>query len=245
MRLGVRGHDIPAESPEELCRKLAALDIHEIQLVAHKSFPDFQYHEANIQRLANIFAEHRIHVAVYGCYIDPLTPEGEKRFLTHIQYAKILNAGVIATESAVGATQQQENEEAYQRLVDVFRRFTEEGRRAGVRVAVETVHAHPICDPKKTKRLLDDVGADNLFVILDPRNLLQDENDASMRNRTEEAIRLYGDRIAAVHWKDSSAAKDDPAVRFAAEHTETALITEGLTGELLADVLCTFKEDKA
>ena len=41
MNLGVRGHDVPSESVELLCQKLCQLGLYEIQLVAHKSFPDF------------------------------------------------------------------------------------------------------------------------------------------------------------------------------------------------------------
>ena len=104
MRIGLRGHDVSADNPEELCRKIVALGVNEIQLVVHKSFPDFQYNAENIQVLANVFVQNHIQVAVYGCYIDPLTPSGQERFLEHIRYAKKLNADVIATESAIGKT---------------------------------------------------------------------------------------------------------------------------------------------
>lgn len=237
MRLGTRGHDVQAANPEELCRKLIALGVNEIQLVAHKSFPDFQYSDANIQALAATLAKNDIRVAVYGCYIDPLTSEGEQRFIEHIRYAKMLNAGMIATETALGATKLQNDEDCYQKLVRVFRTFTEEGKKLGVRIGVETVSAHPICDGQKTKRLLDDVKADNLYVILDPHNL-HDGDISVMRAMTEEAISLYGDRIAAVHWKDAFAVKEDPAFRFAEENSEAVvLITEGLTGEALTKVI--------
>ena len=233
MRIGLRGHDVSADNPEELCRKIVALGVNEIQLVVHKSFPDFQYNAENIQVLANVFVQNHIQVAVYGCYIDPLTPSGQERFLEHIRYAKKLNADVIATESAIGTTQLQEDEQTYIRLVSAFRKFADEGSRQGVKVAIETVYVHPICDPQKTLRLLNDVQSDNLYVILDPQNLAHSENDPHQNDRAQEAIRLYGDKIVAIHWKAKTAATDDPLIGFAKNNKNTVLITEGLTGENL------------
>jgi hypothetical protein len=43
LRIGVRGHDVPAENADSLCSQLCALGVDEIQLVVHKSFPQFIY----------------------------------------------------------------------------------------------------------------------------------------------------------------------------------------------------------
>ena len=237
MRLGIRGHDIPASTPEALCRALQALDIREIQLVAHKSFPDVDYSEDSIRSLGAVFRQQGIHVAVYGCYIDPLTEAGRQRFREHIRYAQLLEAGCIATETALGVTDAQQDEQRYQALVPVFRDFACRAENHGVRCAVETVWVHPICSPEKTARLLTDVGSDNLYAILDPVNLLTGEGDPNRREKTRRAIDLYGDRILAVHWKDTNADKDDPALTFAQKRETVTVITEGLTGEPLKNVI--------
>ena len=237
MRTGVRGHDVPSESPQDLCQKLQQLGVREIQLVAHKSFPDFEYSEKEVCNLANLFQQYGIRVAIYGCYIDPLTEEGRKRFLEHVAYAKILNAGAIATESAVGITDLQEDETVYGQLINVFKEFTACAEEQGVRMAIETVAVHPICSPKKTKRLLQDVNSDNLYVILDPVNLMRCENDPLLEKRIEEAIDLYGDRIIAVHWKQSQVNDQDLAIRFLQRTKEAVLITEGLTGADIEKVI--------
>ena len=79
MKAGIRAHDIAADSPQALCRALNQLHVSEIQLVAHKSFTNFRYSEAEILKLKQVFDQYEIHVAVYGCYIDPLTEEGRGR----------------------------------------------------------------------------------------------------------------------------------------------------------------------
>ena len=237
MRIGIRGHDVPAESPEALCQKLQQLGVNEIQLVAHKSFPDFQYTERGVRALADVFNQYGISVAVYGCYIDPLTEAGRLRFLEHITYAKILNAGAIATESAVGITDLQEDEMVYGQLVDVFKEFAACAEEQGVRMAIETVAVHPICSPEKTKGLLQDVNSDNFHVILDPVNLMKYENDPMFEEYTRKAISLYGDKIIAVHWKHSEIIDKNPAIAFLQATASAVLITEGLTGETLDNLV--------
>ena len=108
---------------------------------------------------------------------------------------------------------------------------------AGVRVAVETVSVHPICSPEKTWRLLDDVGSANLDVILDPVNLMHTEDDPNVNEYVKQTLRLYGDRVIAVHWKHPEAKRDDPALVFAARGEQTVVITEGLTDENLSKVI--------
>lgn len=240
MRLGVRGHDIVASDPTTLCEKLHALGVKEIQLVAHKSFPDFIYNKKNIRELAAVFKDHGIKVAVYGCYIDPLTPEEQARFHEHIRYAKILDAGVIATESAVGITSLQEDARVYRDLVSVFRRFSEDAQAHGVRCAIETVAVHPICSPEKTEMFLNDVG--ELYAILDPVNLMSSEHDSTRIEKTKRAIELYPERITAIHWKAPIVDASDPAICFAKENSNVTVITEGITGETLTTTIQQFRK---
>ena len=242
MRLGVRGHDIPADTPWALCEKLDALGVHEIQLVAHKSFPGFAYSEETIGDLAASFQRHGIHIAVYGCYIDPLSDEGQARFHEHIRYAQILNAGCIATETALGVTNAQNDEARYQALVPVFRRFADDAAAHNVRCAVETVWVHPLCSPEKTAQLISDVGSDNLYAILDPVNLLESDADPRRAEKTRRAIELYGNKILAVHWKDAQANANDPAIQFALKNKNVTVITEGLIGGTLKNTIQQLKQ---
>ena len=237
MRIGIRGHDISAENIRDLCEKLKELGVDEIQLVVHKSFPSFVYNNRQIENLARIFAEHQIHIAIYGCYIDPLNPDGRARFHEHIRYAQMLGAGAIATESAVGITDLQDNESIYQQLVSVFRCFAEDAKANNVRCAIETVCVRPICSPEKTARFLRDVGNDNLYAILDPVNLVASPDDLNRVRKATEAIELYGHRIIAVHWKDEVVDLKDPVLAFARDNERVTVITEGLSGEKLRSVI--------
>lgn len=242
LRIGVRGHDVPAENVDSLCSQLCALEVNEIQLVVHKSFPQFIYNRKHIETLAETFQNSGIHIAVYGCYIDPLSAEGQARFHEHIRYAQLLNAGCIATETALGVTNVQNDEARYQALVPVFRRFADDAAAHNVRCAVETVWVHPLCSPEKTARLIADVGSDNLYAILDPVNLLESDTDPHRAEKTRRAIELYGDKILAVHWKDARADANDPAIQFALENENVTVITEGVTDETLKNTIQQLKQ---
>ena len=242
MRIGVRGHDIIADTPWALCEEVDALDVREIQLVAHKSFPGFVYSEKTIGDLAARFQRYGVRIAVYGCYIDPLSDEGQARFHEHIRYAQMLNAGCIATETALGITNAQNDEARYQALVPVFRRFADDAAAHNVRCAVETVWVHPLCSPEKTARLIADVGSDNLHAILDPVNLLENDADPHRVEKTRRAIELYGNKISAIHWKDAHADANDPALQFACGNENVTVITEGLTGEVLKNTIQQLKQ---
>ena len=241
MRIGVRGHDIAEHSPETLCRALHMLGVTEVQLVIHKSFPDFDFSDDALQALREALERYQIHIAVYGCYIDPLTESGRETFLRHISYAKFLGAGCIATESAVGITDLQNDPNVYASLVQTFSNFAVEAKKRTMNIAIETVWAHPICSPEKTAALLRDVSAENLKVILDPLNLTETPDETQERALTAQALAAYGDKIIAVHWKKPHIEETHPAIAYAKMHNAVTVITEGLTGEALRRVIAEMK----
>ena len=242
MRFGVRGHDIAEHSPETLCRALHELGVAELQLVIPKSFPDFDFSDAALHALRETLERDQIHIAVYGCYIDPLSEVGRETFLRHISYARFLGAGCIATESAVGITDLQNDIKVYDSLVQTFSGFAAEAKKQKMNVAIETVWAHPICSPEKTAALLRDVSAENLNVILDPLNLTQRPDESLERELTAQALACYGERITAVHWKKTTIDENHPAIVFAKAHDAVTVITEGLTGDALRRAVAQMKE---
>lgn len=72
----------------------------------------------------------------------------------------------------------------------------------GVIFAIEPVYKHIVCNPKRARRVLDEINSPNLQIIFDPVNLLDISN---YKNRDEiigEAMELLGDDIAMIHIKD-------------------------------------------
>ena len=236
MRVAVRAHDIIANTPGELCEKLHSLVVSEIQLVPHKSFPNFVYSKENIVALSKILSQNSIHVAVYGRYIDPATDQGRQTFIEHIEYAKLLNADVIATESAIKPVKFPCDRQIYDTLKESFQVFCSCGRKQNIKVAVETVQIHPINTVQQTYRLLKEVGARNFGVILDPANLsMEDEKLAEIY--ASQAIELYGESILAVHWKKESFSPEHRVLNWLKNKDNVPLITEGLAESSLRGLL--------
>ena len=72
----------------------------------------------------------------------------------------------------------------------------------GVIFAIEPVWKHIVCNPKRARKVLDEIASPNLQIIFDPVNLLDISNYQNRDAIIEEAIELLGDDIAMVHMKD-------------------------------------------
>ena len=59
-----------------------------------------------------------------------------------------------------------------------------------------------VCNPKRARKVLDEIASPNLQIIFDPVNLLDISNYQNRDVIIEEAIELLGDDIAMVHMKD-------------------------------------------
>lgn len=75
-------------------------------------------------------------------------------------------------------------------------------RKMGVIFAIEPVWKHIVCNPKRARKVLDEIASPNLQIIFDPVNLLDISNYQNRDVIIEEAIELLGDDIAMVHMKD-------------------------------------------
>jgi sugar phosphate isomerase/epimerase len=90
-------------------------------------------------------------------------------------------------------------------VLQSFRRIVRAAEQIGVTVGVEGVFDHTLYNPKMMKRFLDDIGSENVEVILDAVNLIppEAESDPDMQSRIiSEAFELYGRRISVLHLKD-------------------------------------------
>lgn len=92
---------------------------------------------------------------------------------------------------------------------------------AGIKLAVEPEPGNVIADAPAARRLLDEVGADNLGIILDAANLLTPEVLERQHQIMAQAADLLGGDILLAHAKDISArgrvvAPGDGAVNMAA-----------------------------
>lgn len=231
MQLGIRLHDIKKAPLEErlaiahdqgfACGHLAlAKVISEYPVNDGALTPGFALY------LKKLFAKNELDVAVLGCYLNLANPNEEslakikRRYLTNIRFASLLGAGVVGTETgAVNEEYKFEERNHSDEALDIFiqnvRPVVEYAEKMGVILAIEPVAKHIVCNPKRARRVLDEIASPNLQIIFDPVNLLDYSNYQNREEIFAEAIDLLGEDIAMVHIKDF-VVKDNELVSVAA-----------------------------
>lgn len=246
MRLGVRAHDFGKLPVDELAGRIAAKGFCGVQLAPPKAIAGF---DADAGRLSPGFAghvrealqRHGLHVAVLGCYINLADPDAGARkrqlarFKEYLRYARDFGCSVVGTETGslnadFSFHPGNRGEAAYQTVLAGVRELVEEAGRFGVFVGIEGVERYVISDPPRIRRLLDDIGSNNLQVIFDPVNLLSAENHRRQDDIVRESFELFGDRITVLHAKDFVV--EAGAIRSVT--SGRGLLNHGLLMELIA-----------
>ncbi|WP_449539335.1 sugar phosphate isomerase/epimerase family protein [Ferdinandcohnia sp. Marseille-Q9671] len=218
LNLGIRAHDIKANSLDELVETIADKGLSSVQLAIAKSFPHLNTNLGSLspgfaKYMGNAFQKKDIQIAVLGCYINMIHPdlvERKKaldRFKEHIRFARDFGCSVVGTETGnvhakMGYTVDNFQEKPFLDVVESVKVLVKEAEKFGVIVGIEAGVNHPVYSPILLKRLLDEVDSNNLQVIFDPVNLLTVENHMHQDEIFKEAISLFGDRIIIVHCKD-------------------------------------------
>ena len=215
----MRCHDICPKMPmEELFQEVRANQIDQIQLAFGKSISDYDFSVGHYspgfgRYIASLLEKNQIHVAVLGCYINPIHPIESRRqaevakFIEHLKYAKIIGADMVGTETGrldpdMKVTPETFTETAYQRLLKSMREIVSAAEKLGVTVGVEGVFDHTLYSPAMMKRFLEDIDSPNVEVILDSVNLIHPDEVERQEEVIDKAFAYYGDRITMLHMKD-------------------------------------------
>ncbi len=218
MQLGIRLHDTTELPFEERIADVHRLGFACGHLALAKVIEEFPTtDEAMTPGLAmyikNVFARNQVDIAVLGCYLNLANPNKEQlaktvhRYMAHVRFASWLGCGVVGTETGAPNeeykfTPQCHTEEALELFVNNLRPIVKYAEQMGVVVAIEPVYGHIVCNPKRARRVLDEIASPNLQIIFDPVNLLDVANYGERMAVIEEAIDLLGEDVAVMHLKD-------------------------------------------
>lgn len=221
IQFGMRAHDFCAPGKmADVFDQLRDGGIRHIQLAPAKSITDYDFSYGNYSAgfahyIGEQLKERGLHVAVLGCYINPVLPEETlrtaevNRFIENLKYAKQMNADMVGTETGrysldMAVTPKTESEECYRLLLDSFSKIVDAAESLGVMIGVEGVFDHTLSTPEKMNRFLHDLASPNIEVILDLANLIS-PGTAEQKKQDEiidKAFEYYGDRISLLHLKD-------------------------------------------
>ncbi|HVT89585.1 MAG TPA: sugar phosphate isomerase/epimerase family protein [Tepidisphaeraceae bacterium] len=219
IRIGVRAHDFGRLPPDELAKRIADKGLCCVQLALTKAIAGLEnlaYGDLNpglAWHVGRAFERAGVQIAVLGCYVNPIHPSPQTRrellafFKQHLRYARDFGCGIVALETgSVNADYSphpdNHSERAMDHLLTSIGMLVSEAEKFGVIVGIEGVASHVVSTPGKMRHVLDTIKSNNLQVVLDPVNLVSIDNWPMQTKILEEAIELYGDRVAIIHAKD-------------------------------------------
>jgi len=218
IRIGVRAHDFGCLPAGELAAKIAASHLVCTQLALGKAIAGLNLKPGALNpglafEIGRGFQEHRVQIAVLGCYVNPIHPDHAMRksllglFKEHLRHARDFGNGLVALETGslnadYSPHTENHREAAFQQSLASIAELVAEAEHFGVIVGIEAVTSHVVSTPQKMRRMLDNVASNNLQVVFDPVNLLSLDNHHEQERVIGESLELFGDRIAVIHAKD-------------------------------------------
>lgn len=196
---GIRAHDVERKGLEEIANRCKELDMSCIQLVLAKSIDGFSYGNFSENYALKIKSElDGMKVAVLGGYINPSTvnkialKEQIDFFKEQIRYAKVLEAGMVGTETGFYGDCLSESmnntEEAYNYLLKNMRELLCEAEKYKVNIGIEGVYCFVINTPEKMYKLVKDLNSEYIKVIFDPVNYLNEKNYMNQEDGAEKVV---------------------------------------------------------
>ena len=211
MKIGVRAHDFPRQSPEDLAAEIKNAGFSAVQLAPFKALdiPEDQMLQINtVDRIREAFERSGLEISVLGCYVEPgaqddaLWQSSLERFRRHLQIAKRIGAACVATETTRFSGTEAEREEAYAKVLAFVKEMAQEAERMDTYVAIEPVLTHTINTPELAQRLLHEVNSSRVGIIFDPFNLLSPGTVESQEALWQRCIDCFGDKVLAMHVKN-------------------------------------------
>jgi sugar phosphate isomerase/epimerase len=216
LRIGLRAHDYGAPAaPEALAERLAAHGAVSAQLALAKALvpPDAGFAPGSLspgyaRRVRDAFAASKVAIAVLGCYINPVHPDGGiresqlRRFEEHLRFAADFDCRVVGTETGScnadcsyhPATKSAATRDIFYASID---RLLNCAEKCGAIVAIEPVaHQHTIATIADAAALLAHFQSPALKIIFDPVNLIPISGFAAANNEGFAPSGTDGDTFA-------------------------------------------------
>lgn len=218
IQLGLRLHDgekLPLEELLPLVREKGFTCVH---MALSKSMKEVPCTPSALTPgyagwLRRQFRDNGLDIAVLGNYLNLAHPDPDalrqiqEKYYAHLRFASLLGCGLVGTETGAPNPEYKfcpecRGEEALATFIRNLKPVVRRAEEFGVIMAIEPVVKHIVWNPRRCRRVLDEIGSHHLQVLFDPVNLLSMENVDHADEVIHEAIELLGPDIAMVHLKD-------------------------------------------
>ena len=223
MKLGIRAHDMGMkESFEEVARSAGELGFESVQLVLHKAVRNARHQAGELSpeycsRIRRAFEGQGLEIALLGAYFNWFHDEGAQgkaKYIDHLRHAKAMGSPMVGTEvqgvrkDRWGHIPENESPEAWSLVLETAGELAEAAQEAGVLAGIEGACSHVLSTPRKVLELTEQAGPEGFALIFDLFNFLNQHNYTEQRRIIDEALELYGEKLAVVHCKDFVPKKD-------------------------------------
>jgi sugar phosphate isomerase/epimerase len=215
MNIGIRLHDTAEGTLAQRLSFARAQGFSCAHLALSKALKGFSMSDAPAllteelaARVKGDFAEQQMDCAVLGCYLTLTQPDEEEQqrtkaiYQAHLTFSRMMNAGVVGTETAAPKGMNPHSEEAFQLFIRCLKPLVRWAEEQNAILAIEPVCTDIVSTPEKAERMLKLVPSDHLRIILDSVNLMSIEAAKNPDALIEEAIRRLGDKVSVLHMKD-------------------------------------------
>ncbi|MFE5322136.1 sugar phosphate isomerase/epimerase family protein [Paenibacillus sp. NPDC056579] len=211
MSIGILAHNVGTLPYAELAARVASYRFNYVQLALSKAISDVDCSLGKLSPgLANSIAEafdrNGVGIPVLGCYVSLIELDDEKfrhnvdRFKEHLRMARHFGTAIVATETGVPDTDQ--HDRYSKRLKSAVEELVEEAEKWGVLIGLEAANRHLISTAPQLAELIEEFPSSNIGVVLDPCNLMTQNNYERQHEVMQEAFRLLGNRVVSIHAKD-------------------------------------------
>lgn len=185
-------------------------------LIEGKSMDPQTVSESTLKRYRKAFEKEGIRIVSIGSYGRFISPDREEartvieNTKAWIRLAPVLGTNLVVTE--IGSkhpthnwtdTPENASQETWNEIIEVYRELTDYAAQYNVQVGIEPHFAQPLKGREELRRILDDVGADNLKIVFDAANSVTSENAGELEKEIELFYEQLGDSIVLAHAKDA------------------------------------------
>ncbi|SDJ77725.1 sugar phosphate isomerase/epimerase family protein [Sediminibacillus albus] len=212
MSIGVLAHLFGRLPYQQLAEQVGQAGFSHVQLALWKAVesPDFsspgKLSPGLARNIRDSFKEQGVSISVLACYLHLFDRDKHKRqrnierFKELIRYAPVFDCHIVAAE--VGKMPDGFTDEDWETLQGSLQELTETAERWGVFIGIEPANDHLIGDAETLDRMLNQLSSDKIGVVLDPGNLLNENNFNRQQEVIKHAFNLLGKRVIACHAKD-------------------------------------------
>ncbi len=219
MKIGVRVHDFGKSDAKTLAKLAHDIGFNGVQLVLNKAIEGESglpgtLTKEKARQFYEDFRSYGLDICMLGAYFNPVHSDKEKvktlidKFDEHLRFANDFHAGYVGSETGSFNDDKwtynplNRTEDAFQEVKRIFKYLANKAEEYNAKIALEGAFGHCMYEPKQLKRLVDEIGSNNVFYTVDIYNYLDISNYERQEEIFDECIKLFNDKIAIFHLKD-------------------------------------------